>query len=709
MEEHKQINTSVKLQKFAFSVQGGMLEALGINMYSTLGKSLVEFIANAYDAEASEVRLSIPFSEIEQQRSIVRENARKDIQAGNLDNSSILTLPLPENLEVIIKDNGHGMTPQEVNDKFLPINRNRRLNPETNRETIHKSENNKRQVMGRKGLGKLAGFGASEIVIIRTKKKGDDFFTEFKLDYNALKESMNINHYEIIPSYKQDSQVDSQWTEVILKRLKCDAVKYGQNTLKTTITDNFYGIQPTDFAIYLNNDLLESEAPDYEFFYPQGARLNDFAEKIIHFEELSEIKFNYLVMFRKRGDNLKVAQRGARIYCNKRLAAGPSLFDMDTGMHGFHNISYMECIVNADSLDELGIDLINTNRTQLKQDNEVVSKFIKEIENLMKEAIAEHARYRESVAEIEIRDDEKGSIFLQQVDNLPRKTRGAAKQFIKKLAATAGVNSTEFRELTPLFLASMNAGEVLMKLIDLKTDPKTIRNIMNTLNELTELEKSDALKLYRARKNGIVALKNLIKKGNQLWQKKGIESELHNLLKTCPWLISPEYNNFLTSDNSLEIVYSRIAKDLSIDSFADDKDKDDEQKRPDLVFLMGNNQKSSVVIVELKSPTIPLEKKHLEQLEFYMEKTSDWLKNENIGNISIRGILIGAKSDTDSKAQGVYMLNRAIEKAGPTTMWRVFGLEELLNYADSIYSDEIKAFEEYLKEETDSPLVNIES
>jgi hypothetical protein len=32
---------------FTMSIQGGMLEALGINMYPTLGKCLVEFVANA--------------------------------------------------------------------------------------------------------------------------------------------------------------------------------------------------------------------------------------------------------------------------------------------------------------------------------------------------------------------------------------------------------------------------------------------------------------------------------------------------------------------------------------------------------------------------------------------------------------------------------------------------------------------------------------
>src|SRR3546814_19337046 len=77
-----------------------------------------------------------------------------------------------------------------------------------------------------------------------------------------------------------------------------------------------------------------------------------------------------MVGFRAQGEHLPTARRGARIYCNSRLAAGPSLFGLPTGMHNFHSQSYMECIVRADDLDRHGIDLVNTNRTQLREDNE---------------------------------------------------------------------------------------------------------------------------------------------------------------------------------------------------------------------------------------------------------------------------------------------------------------------------------------------------
>src|SRR3546814_11663544 len=64
-------------------------------------------------------------------------------------------------------------------------------------------------------------------------------------------------------------------------------------------------------------------------------------------------------------------------------------------MHNFHSQSYMECIVRADDLDRHGIDLVNTNRTQLREDNEIVRALIAFVEEAMKKALAAHAKWKE--------------------------------------------------------------------------------------------------------------------------------------------------------------------------------------------------------------------------------------------------------------------------------------------------------------------------
>lgn len=68
--------------------------------------------------------------------------------------SEVLLLALPENIRVTITDNGHGITPRQVQDCFLPVNRKRRLD-EDGGESRDRPESGKRHAMGRKGLANL--------------------------------------------------------------------------------------------------------------------------------------------------------------------------------------------------------------------------------------------------------------------------------------------------------------------------------------------------------------------------------------------------------------------------------------------------------------------------------------------------------------------------------------------------------------------------
>ena len=65
---------------FKMPIQGSMLEALGINMYTSVGKCLVEFGANSYDSDADWINISLPFDEIESARADIRAKAKADVK-----------------------------------------------------------------------------------------------------------------------------------------------------------------------------------------------------------------------------------------------------------------------------------------------------------------------------------------------------------------------------------------------------------------------------------------------------------------------------------------------------------------------------------------------------------------------------------------------------------------------------------------------------
>lgn len=681
---------------FPLSVQGGMLEALGINMYTTIGKCLVEFVANSFDGDAKHVNISIPVDEIQKARGDLRANAKKEVKEGSRDPFKVLLTPLPTHIAVVIEDDGHGMSPRDIEQKFLPLNRKRRDDGSGN-ETNLKTESGQRHVMGRKGLGKLAGFGAAVTVSIRTKRKGETFATTFVMDYTEIERADDLANIRIPATYETGLDQDEHGTKIVLSGLKADAVKHSIDTIAHTISEAFFGIEPEQMEIAINGSVVKSPDVNYEYIYPVGASKDKLAESVLNIDGIIDVAVQYMVAFRPRGEHLAVSRRGARIYCNGRLAAGPSLFDLPTGMHNFHSQSYMECIVRADDVDRHGVDLVNTNRTQLRQDNEVVRTLISFIEEQMKSALAHHAKWREDAAEKELDTARETQSYVKIIDRLPAKTKKNARRMLKTLGALHGYESEEFRELAPLMVDTMNAGQVLIRLTELGHDPKSLQVIAGQMAELAEIEKNDALKLYRGRRSAIRALTSLIDMGEyELWKKKGVEKDLHNILKKDPWLLKPEYSRYLTSDVDLTKVSTALAKHLAVDAFAPLEDA----TRPDLVFIMADSSTPHVLnVVELKSPSIPLDNEHLTQLETYMAKISRYAETELGRPLTVHGFLIGAMPDAKNPNDKQLLLLEKIKSAAPSTKWIVMGVRSLLEKAMDTHLAVIKSLETDLDDE----------
>jgi signal transduction histidine kinase len=86
------------------------IEHLGVKMYATLPPVIAEIVSNSYDAEAKNVKIWL-----------YDETSEK---------------------KIIIEDDGHGMSFDDINNQFLRIGRNRRKDTDS-----QKSKNNKRYVI----------------------------------------------------------------------------------------------------------------------------------------------------------------------------------------------------------------------------------------------------------------------------------------------------------------------------------------------------------------------------------------------------------------------------------------------------------------------------------------------------------------------------------------------------------------------------------
>ncbi|MGL6094579.1 MAG: ATP-binding protein, partial [Fimbriiglobus sp.] len=175
-------------QPLRFNVAPHLVQDLGLNLYTNLPKVLVEFVANAYDADSPIVDIQMNFDDIEYQRGLVKLQGEKDKRAaaGNLAAlTSIVPLAqrvLPPTVAVKIIDRGCGMSRDDLATQFHIAGRRRREEGGGTTTTT----SGRRLLMGRKGVGKLAGFGVAHKVTITTRKKDELHATRIVLDFHEI-------------------------------------------------------------------------------------------------------------------------------------------------------------------------------------------------------------------------------------------------------------------------------------------------------------------------------------------------------------------------------------------------------------------------------------------------------------------------------------------------------------------------------------------
>ena len=189
----------------SFDFQPQLLQHLGSNLYTKLDSVLIEFLANAHDADANTANVGIDFDALNNARDIVKnqynlENAhykaeKAKAEAANLPPpvppAGLEARTLDQSITITIQDDGIGMTDADLQTKFLVVSRQRRVAEKTNRTTSG------RFVMGRKGLGKLAGFGVAHKITIYSKTATATTAHRIVLDYDAFQTKKTASELEV--------------------------------------------------------------------------------------------------------------------------------------------------------------------------------------------------------------------------------------------------------------------------------------------------------------------------------------------------------------------------------------------------------------------------------------------------------------------------------------------------------------------------------
>ena len=113
-----------------FKIAPHIVEDLGLNLYTSLPRVLVEFVANAYDADSPSVSISLDKDAIYKAQKVVKreyELEQEKAKGSDEDVEPLATRTLPSDLNILIEDTGHGMSRGDLNRKFLVAGRRRRL------------------------------------------------------------------------------------------------------------------------------------------------------------------------------------------------------------------------------------------------------------------------------------------------------------------------------------------------------------------------------------------------------------------------------------------------------------------------------------------------------------------------------------------------------------------------------------------------------
>lgn len=671
-----------------FKVAPHIVEDLGLNLYTSVPRGLVEFVANAYDADSPCAEITLNEPKIRKAREVLK--AKFELEKAQANGTGPVPPPLasrtlPDDLTIVVEDAGDGMSREDLDCKFLFAGRRRRQEePEA-----HGRSKNGRPLMGRKGLGKLAGFGIAKVIRVETRKKGEAHATRITLDYDELVRKRAAHEIEIrdekLPG---GGRFASSGTRIILSRLLYDPLRSRSQTIEHEIAEHFALIDSSEFAIKLNRTLVRPAPRNCAFAWPDPDALpvDELAEHRLAREGGGEIVFRYRIRFTGEGEALPAAQRGIRVYANKRLAAAPSLLKMDTNMHGFRMTDYLDGVVHADFIELEDTDYIATDRQSLRWESPLLSGLYEFLSKQMAEACKRYQMKRDEEGPRIVRQD---AFTIAEVEKHGLSKRDKRWAFriagMLKNGCKRGVNDPDYKTRLPAIIDGLGHGNILATIASLAAENQpSLERVAVEVARLTKDELDRFISTIKARLNAIEAFRKVVRATD--FKDKREEKIIQKMFEKSPWMIDPTYTQFLSADQAFDSLFERLAKELGIGKHAP-AGGETEDERPDLVFLLGNKGLSRLVIVELKAPNVQLNARHLEQLEAYMERAEQWLGEHGRQNVRVQGQLVGSMAPTKSNARDVAALRLRVRKAGAGTQWAVRDFLEVLQETEAAHNE----------------------
>jgi len=551
---------------FHMKILGRTIEHLGTQMYKHRAPSIAELIANCWDAGATNTWITIPAPEDYSQ------------------DSSIIS----------ILDDGEGMAPDDIENHYLVVGRNRRQDDG--------GESHGRKVMGRKGIGKLAGFGLASKVTITTWTEGKDNGIRFSMSLSQLKRDAGEAHDIPFPWTEVTRQ--PEWTpsgtRIELSDLRHSSV-IDVGSLIETLSRRFSRTTRGKMQIHINDEPLPDPKIETIHHYPTTG----FQEETLPSGQT--VKYRY--SFAKTPIRSKELQ-GFAIYAHERTAqAPPFFFNVESTASSQHSTRYVFGEVIADYLDE-GVDsesdVISTDRQEIDWEKDELRDLLEWGQTLSRKVLRECAEMKGEELEHWIIDDDAFALRLDQLDPSSKKDISG---FLKVLGQKSGKDDDRTKELADALIRAYEFRtfhDVIDDIQKASDDPDKLEEMLGRLHDWSVLESRAILEIVRGRLSIISKLEQMIVHDAPETASKKTHDNLHDLLAEYPWLFNPEWQVFAEEKTLGGQLRQWGERDCPDDMAA---------KRVD--FLAFAKDTDELVIIELKRPGHAVEFDEVQRLEQY--------------------------------------------------------------------------------------------
>jgi hypothetical protein len=569
---------------------------LGIQMYSTLPPVIAELVSNSYDAESEEVNIFL--------------------NDGGDEKS------------IVIEDNGHGMSFEEINDKFLVIGRNRRKE-----EKSEKSKNGKRDVIGKKGIGKLAFFGIASIVEITTIQ--DYKKTTFLLNWDEMQAQKGDNKVyqpQILDNRKEVSQESG--TIIKLKGIK-RRTGFSADDLAYSLSTYFQVFNEEDFRCFIYHNDIEKKNPLKVTNELRYKGLESLVEWNSPWDELNlntdedNKSVNYLdkitgKLIATKDETVPERMRGIALFSRGKLVNKYSFYKLSATSFGY---SYITGWLNVDFIEDFPKDAISTVRDSLNWELDET----KRLEETLQIIIKKFYNFQKSKREIDKKEKIKKDLGIDLdawYQTLPKYERELAQKIMKQIINAEGLEREKAHNLIKFVQDSYQFESFKELASDIgEGDFKEPEKLIQLMKEWQLIEAREFYKLSKVRLETITKFEEYI-------QSNAREvPTLHNFLTQFPWLLDPRIMSFKD-----EVTYSKLLKEHF-------KDDDLEEKDRRIDFLC-QNFSGQFFIIELKRPNTVVGTKELLQGIRYVSFIKERLGNEFGYNIHCY-IIAGSQSKID--------------------------------------------------------------